>query len=262
MIDDTLLHTWAERLRAVHPSVLAILAHGSYARGEQQRHSDLDLDMLFEHAPAIGYRSVIDTLPNGNLLHATIAGWALAEWLEQFEQPQESEEWAFFLPARQVALLLWATPEVHAQLAERTTLELKASPQLQDMIESACKVRRTYQQEDELGMRLAAQNMALRCPAVVGLLNPPVRVNTNAEALRAALAMPHVPPYYREDLLVCLGLSASATSLADLYMRTLRLATGIVSFLQPHAAEIAEWLEPDIPLYLADGRLLRLLTDP
>jgi predicted nucleotidyltransferase len=260
MLHKELFASWVARLRSDFPQAVAILTHGSYARGQQQRHSDLDLDIIFLHEPDVGYHSMIVEQPNGSLLHATIGVHSLADWLERFDQP-ESEEWALFLAAREVTRLLWATPKVARQLEGKLTLELPASPQLQDLIEGACKVRNAFAQADELEVRLAAQNMALRCPAIIGILNPPVVVNSNAEAMQAALAMPNVPEHYCNDLMVCMGLSANATTMADVHMCALRLAIGILVMLRPHAAQLAGMIEPNLPEYLANGQLMRLLTD-
>jgi phosphoribosyl-AMP cyclohydrolase len=256
---EYLLDAWVARLRAEDPRMVALLVHGSYARGQAQPHSDLDLDVLLDGEPEVGYRSVITALPNGRLLHATIAMYSLADWLEQFQPVVESEEWAFFLAARQDARLLWATEEAHQQLTNRVVLEIAASPQLQDVLEGAAKVRNAYANQDELGVRLAAHDLASRCPGVLSLLNPAVQIRTRREALQAGLSLSVVPPYYREDMLTCLGMSGSATTSSDVHTSAIRLATGILELLRPHAAELAGRIEPDLPIYLANGDLLRLL---
>ena len=257
---NQLLATWAERLRREEPRAVAVLCHGSYARGAAEPHSDLDMDVLIDGGPGAGYRSAFDELPDGRLLHVTIAIETLDGWLAQFEPPAESEDWAFFLPARQDARLLWATPEAGARLAGRIALDRAASPQLQDLLESAAKVRNALLRGDELGIRLGAQDMALRCPAVLGLLSPPARTATRRAALDAALALPVAPPGYADDLLVCLGLSGRATSAQEVHDTALRLAAGILALLRAHPAALAGRVEPGLPEALADGRLLRLLT--
>ncbi|HWQ15299.1 MAG TPA: kanamycin nucleotidyltransferase C-terminal domain-containing protein [Roseiflexaceae bacterium] len=262
MDDEHLLARWVERLRREEPRAVAVLCHGSYARGEPEAHSDLDLDVLIDGAPAGGYRSALEELPGGRLLHVTIATETLEGWLAQFTPPVESEAWAFFLPARQVARLLWAAPSARERLAAHVTLTLEASPQLQDLLESAGKVRNARARSDDLGVRLGAQDMALRCPAVLGLLNLPVRVNTRRAALQAALEMPLAPPGYRDDMLTCLGMSGRATTAQDVHDAAMRLASGILAMLQSRPEAVAGRVEPGLPEALADGRLLRLLTQP
>jgi phosphoribosyl-AMP cyclohydrolase len=260
--DEHLLARWAERLRREEPRAVAVLCHGSYARGAAEAHSDLDLDVISDGEPEAGYRSAFEELPGGRLLHVTIAGYSLEGWLEQFAAPAESEEWAFFLPARQAARLLWATPAAREQLSGRVTLEVAAAPQLQDLLESAGKARNAWARGDELGLRLAAQDLALRCPALVALMNPAQAVDTRREALQAALDLPVAPPGYRDDLLVCLGLSGRATAAQEVQDAALRLALGIVAALQARPDTVAGRVEPGLPEALADGRLLRLLTQP
>jgi phosphoribosyl-AMP cyclohydrolase len=257
---DTLLAAWVERLRRDEPRAVAILCHGSYARGEAEAHSDLDLDVLIDGEGETGYRSAFAELPGGRLLHATIATESLEGWLAQFAPPCESEAWAFYLPARQVARLLWATPEARARLAGHVTLELAGSPQLQDMLESAAKVRNAIARGDDLGVRLGAQDLALRCPALVALCSPPVQVDTRRAALQAALDLPLAPPGYREDLLDCLGMSGRATTARQIHDAALRLATGVLRLLAAHPERVAGRVEPGLPEALADGRLVWLLS--
>lgn len=261
MDTEALLARWAERLRREEPRAVAVLCHGSYARGEPEPHSDLDLDVLVDAALAGGYRSAFEELPGGRLLHATIATMALDEWVEQLSAPAESEAWAFFLSARQVARLLWATPAARAQLEGRVTQTMSAAPQLQDLLESAAKVRNAAARGDELGLRLAAQDLALRCPALLAQAAPPLVVDTRRAALQAAVDLPGAPAGYREDLLACLGLSGAATTPQELHDRALRLAHGVLAALRAGPAPLGP-LEPGLPEALADGRLLRLLTQP
>jgi phosphoribosyl-AMP cyclohydrolase len=259
---DDLFAAWVERLRRDEPRAVAVLCHGSYARGTAEAHSDLDLDVLIMEEPEVGYRSAFQELPDGRLLHATIETRALDAWLAQFAGFPESEEWAFFLPARQVARLLWATPEAASLLVGRVTLELRAAPQLQDVLEGAAKVRNAAIRNDDLGLRLAAQDMALRCPALLGLLVAPAMVDNRRAALQAALDLPVGLPGYRDDMLVCLGLSGWATSVQDVYLAAIRLATGVLTLLAANPAVSTGCVEPGLPEALTDGRLMRLLTQP
>lgn len=260
MLDEQHLARWVERLRRDEPRAVAILCHGSYARGAAEPHSDLDLDVLIDGEPDAHYRSAFEELPDGRLLHATIATISLEGWLAQFAPPVMSEEWALFLPARQMARLLWATPAARERLDGHIILALEAEPQLQDVLEDAAKVRNAIARGDELGVRLAAQHLALCCPAALSLLNPPVVVDTHRAALQAALDLPVAPPGYRDDMLICLGMSGHATSAQDVHDAVLRLAVGIISALQAQPQVVAGRVEPGLPEALADGRLMRLLT--
>lgn len=256
-----LFDRWVMRLRREEPQAAAILCHGSYARGAAEPFSDLDLDVLIDGEPEAGYRSAFDVLPDGRLLHATIATLNLDEWVAQFAEPAESEEWAFFLPARQTAQLLWATPEAAAVLEGRITLELVSSPQLQDLLESAAKVRNALARNDALGVRQSAQDAALRVPALLALLTPIALVETRREALQAALDLPTPLPHYRDDLLACLGLHERSLPAAELAAAALRLTVGTLELLRTHSDALINLVEPGLPEALADGNLLRLVTE-
>lgn len=256
---QVLLDAWVARIRATEPRAIAVLCHGSYARAQPEPYSDLDLDILYDDDPPIWYRSAFDTMADGRTLHVTIASYTLAGWLEQFESPEESEAWAFYLPARQMARLLWATPAAEAQLHDRLIVELAGSPQLQDLLESAAKVQNAMLRQDELGLRLAAQDLGLRCPALVGLLNPPVLVDTRRDALQAALDMPNVPEGYRADLLCCLGLQGQATSMADVHAASVRLIFAILAMLRQHRDLLVDRVEPGLPEALDSGLLDAML---
>lgn len=257
---ELLLSAWAGRLRQAEPRALAILCHGSYARATPEAHSDLDLMVLLGGAAAAGYRSVIEEQADGRLLHVTIATLSLEEWLDEGAVSGPSEAWAFYLPARQVVRLLWAAPEVRARLEGQRTRTLEAAPQLQDLLESLAKVRNAAARADQLGVRLAAQELARCCPALLALLSPPALVATSREALQTALELPVAPPGYRDDLLACLGLSGRATTAADIQEAALRLALGVVELLQVRPAGLAALVEPGLPEALAAGLLRRLLT--
>jgi phosphoribosyl-AMP cyclohydrolase len=252
---------WVARLRQEEPRAVAILCHGSYARGAAEPFSDLDLNVLIDGEPEAGYRSAFEQLPDGRLLHATIATMSLNEWLAQFDEPGESEEWAFFLPAQQAAQVVWATPEAAVALEGRITLELATAPQLQDLLESAAKVRNALARHDALGVRQSAQDVALRVPALLALLTPVAPVHTRREALQAALHLPIPLPHYRDDLLACLGMHERSLPAAELAAVALRLTVGVLELLRASPDVLTDLVEPGLPEGLDDGSLLRLLTE-
>lgn len=262
MDNETLFARWVERLRREEPRAVAILCQGSYARGAPEAHSDLDLTVLVRGGPTERYSSALDEQADGRLLHVTIRTTSLPEWLEQFDEPGESEEWAFFLPVQEQARLLWATPAAAARLEGTLTLTLGLAPQLQDLLESAAKVRNALARGDELGVRLAAQDLGLRCPALLALPDPPPPVTSRRAALRLALDLTNGSPVSRDDLLRCLGLGGDATTIEAVAAAALRVCAGVLAALEPHHAMLADWLEAGTPEALADGRLRRLLTQP
>ena len=268
---EHLLATWVKRLRTKEPATVAILCRGSFARHEPEPWSDLDLDLLFTDRQIDEYRSAFGEpfyphppgvtptqTANTPPLHVTIACRTLSDRLREIAEPCESEAWAFFLEARERARLLWVRPDLRDQIPEEITVKYRLSPQLQDLLECAAKVRNSVLRGDSLGARLAARDLAVHVPALVALANPPVCVETRRGALAAALAFRIAPPAYRERLLCCLGLTEDRP--ANLADQALELARGTVELLKPRAQEIASQLEPGLADALADGTLDRLLA--
>lgn len=248
------------QLRASDPHMLALLLRGSYARAAAGPHSDLDLLVLHQHEPDISYRSLIIEQENGRLLHITIGYAALDDYLAEIASPQEAELWSLFLPVRDVASLLWAAPQVTARLPSRFDTCYAISPQLQDMLECVGKLRNAYTLGDELGVRLAAQGIGQRCPALLAAISPISEVQSPLEAVRSALDMDFAIQGYREDLPICLGLSGQATSIDDIHTIGMRLACAVLEVLRPHAQQLGAQLEPNLPSYLTEGLVMRLLT--
>lgn len=155
--------------------------------------------------------------------------------------------------------MLWAADEVRERLAEPSLERPPGSVELEDFVSAACKAKNARLRADELALRLAAQELAHLCPSVLRPLNPAVAPRSPYEALRAVLALPVAPPGYRDDMLVCLGLSGRATDAAAVYAAVLRLVLGTLALLRPHAEGLAGDLEPELPRSLADGTLERFV---
>ena len=97
---------------------------------------------------------------------------------------------------------------------------------------------------------------------MLGLVSPPVTVDTARSAIHAALNPAVAPQGYRDDMLACLGLNGRATSAQDVHDAALRLALGTIALLERHADAAVGRVEPGLPEALRDGRLTRLLTQP
>ncbi len=70
------------------------------------------------------------------------------------------------------------------------------------------------------------------------------------------------PPGYRDDMLTCLGMSGRTSTAQQVHDAALRLASGTVAALQARPELAAGSFEPGLPEALADGRVMRLLTQP
>ena len=62
------------------------------------------------------------------------------------------------------------------------------------------KVANAYRRGDELGLRLAAQDLARSCPSLLQPLNPHPGVGSRHAAPLAALGFAVVPPGYHEEI--------------------------------------------------------------
>ncbi len=108
-------------------------------------------------------------------------------------------------------------------------------------------------------MRLAVQEIAQLCPALLVPLNEPANSGTGPEALRAALDLAVAPVGYRDDMLLCLGLSGQASTVEEVLAAGERLVLGTIALLQANADTFSPLLPPYLPELLADGTLRRYL---
>jgi phosphoribosyl-AMP cyclohydrolase len=256
-MDEAFLNGCVAWLREVEPGTAAVVLMGSYARGEAGPFSDVDLEALTDGPPRVSYRSLFQELPDGRLIHITAGADDWREWLAPEEEPAD---WTFGFPVREEARLLWATEEMRERLGNPTLLRPPAPLEVQDFIECFSKVRNAWWRSDELALRFAAQDLVQRAPGLLRRLNPEARVGTPYQALQAALALPVSPPGYREDFMICLGLSGHATSAAEIHERATRLADGVLKLVQANAALFAAEVEPELSRYLTDGTLARYLA--
>jgi phosphoribosyl-AMP cyclohydrolase len=279
MVDDGFIAEWVERLRAGIPDAVAVLLKGSHARDVAGPHSDVDLDVLVAPGPRDDYRAWL-VERGGRLVHVSVAVQELDGWLGE---AAEHVSWAFGLPAHETTRLLWARDEaLRARLDRPAQLHPPMEPELEDTVEGFGKVRnalrrgslladrhraavRTDRDEheptlDDLALRLAAQGMAQLCPSLLRPVNPDVSPTHRHEALLSALAFPVAPTGYRDDLLLCLGLSGRASTAREVHDAARRLLTGILALLREHPACLEGQLPPDLYGYLMDGTLERYVA--
>jgi hypothetical protein len=133
-------------------------------------------------------------------------------------------------------------------------------PELDHLVGDLGKVANAWRRGDELGLRLAAQDLARSCPSLLQPLNPHPPVGSRHAALLAALDFAVVPPGYPDDLLVCLGLAGRPTSAQEVHAAACRLATGVVELLGSHAGRVTGLLPRPLAASLTDGSLRRYLA--
>lgn len=257
-LDETIFTQLVQRIRAEEPGTLAIVLHGSHARGEAGPYSDVDLDVMLSNRPRVRYMTLLLEQAQGRLLHVSI-GFRL--WTSWQERQQAPAKWSFSLPVREPIRVLWAVPEITQQQLEASYTQPAGSEETEDFLECAGKVKNAYVAGDGLCLRLAAHHLAELCPSLLGPMNTVAPVSTQCEALKTALSFTVAPQHYREDMLICLGLVGSATTMRDVYQSAMRLAHGTLALVQAHPDTITadENIAPYLAQYLVDGSLLRYL---
>jgi phosphoribosyl-AMP cyclohydrolase len=261
MVSEEVIERWVRRARHEVPDAVAVFLVGSYARGDAGPHSDVDFDVLVADGPRdeglMWFEGEGDRLVCVSLWVRDVATWLASE-----EEPQE---WAFELASVEALRLCWVADEWRARL-ERSRLAHPSGLELGHLVGDLGKVANAYRRGDELGVRLAAQDLARSCPGLLQPLNPRSTVGSRGAALRAALGFPVVPAGYRDDLLVCLGLAGRSTSAQDVHAAACRLATGVIELLQSHAGRFTRLLSRQQVASLSDGSLRRyvaqLVRDP
>lgn len=241
------------RLRDVEPAAIGVLVTGSYAAGRATRQSDLDVTVLTAMPPLTHYRTWFEPRP-GAPLHVSAGAMALDAWVEE---GRTAADWALGFPTEEVASWVWATEAARAVLGEPPTMRRPpASPELEDFLECATKVRRAANDGDAPGARWHAHHLGCYAPRLLRLLNPERRVTTVRDALQAALDLEVVPDGYRADLALCLGLQPAADG--EVIGAARRLAARMLAFLREHRPDVDP--QPDLARYLADGTLERHLA--
>jgi phosphoribosyl-AMP cyclohydrolase len=239
-------------VRAFEPDPLAVLVTGSYATGKAMPDSDLDLMGLYRGEPSIGYRTWFEDRPE-QPLHVSAGARSLEAWRQESLEPAD---WSLGFPTQEAARFVWTTDAARAALGDPPDVRRPAgTPELEDFLEAAIKVKRALTRHDRVGARWHAHDMALLAPRLLLRINPERRVTDRRDALRAALSLPTAPERYAADLAVCLGLeSASDKSFEE---AALRLPRALLAFLRKRLPDVDD--QPWLTRYLSDGTLERHL---
>ncbi len=261
MTDDRFIDAWSERLRREIPGTVAVILKGSHARGTAGPWSDIDVDVLvFDEDIAERYLSWIEANEDGRLVHISAAVKTVENWLEEFDEPAG---WSFGLPAIEATRLLWlGRPSLSAELDRPHRGHPAGEPELEDFVEGLGKARNAYRRGDDLTLRLAVQDLAWLCPTLLVHLNLPLSElpGTRTEALRAALELAVVPEGYRDDLLLCLGLTGTPSTPDSLLAACEHLVRGTLDLLESNADTFLPLLPPNLPQQLSGGVLRRYLA--
>jgi Nucleotidyltransferase domain len=257
MVDERRIERWVLRLRDEIPEAIAVFLVGSHLRGDAGPHSDLDFDVLVKQPPGEDSPAWFDS-EDGRLLRVSVWVRDLTSWWSSQEEPQD---WAFGLASSEPVRLCWAADESWWRRLDRSRIDHPGGPpELDHFVGDLGKVANAHGRGDELGLRLAAQDLARSCPSLLAPLNPHPPVSSRHGAMLTALAFDVVPPGYRADLPVCLGLASRPGTASEVHAAACRLATGMVDLLVTEAARYAQLLPSDLAEQLGDGSLRRYVA--
>jgi hypothetical protein len=259
MIDRRFIERWSERLRTEIPGAAAVLLKGSYATGTAGPWSDVDFDVLVDRSePVEEYRAWLVDGPGGHLVHVSVAVTDIQAWLEAGNEPATWAPLGF--PAREMTMLLWSRDDALRERLDHPHRDHPAlDPELEDFIEDLGKARNAHLRGDVLSCRVSCQELAKLCPTLLVPLNALARPATRSAALTAALDLAIAPPGYRDDMLLCLGLSGQASTANEVLAAAERLVSGTLSLLRDRIDAVAHLLPSDLAGYLVDGTLQRYL---
>ncbi len=254
MVGEELIQRWVRRLRHEVPDAVAVFLGGSYVRGDAGPFSDVDFDVLVPDGPRDEWPAWLD-VEGQRLVRVEVWIRDVERWLASRREPQP---WAFELPSTEPLRLCWAADDSWRERLDRPQLEHPAgAPELDHFISDLGKLANAHSRGDELGLRLAAHDLASSCPALLWPLNPHPPVASRRAALLAALAAHVAPPGYRDDMVVCLGLAARPASGEAVREAACRLGIGVVELLESHADTYSELLSRELWASLTDGGLRR-----
>jgi phosphoribosyl-AMP cyclohydrolase len=252
MVVEELIRRWARRLAEQVPGAVAVFLGGSHLRGDAGPGSDVDFDVLVADGPRDEWPLWLD-VEDGRLVRVEVWVRDVATWLAGEREPQR---WAFGLPCAEPLRLCWAADDSWRARLDRPALRHPAAPpELDHFLGDFGKAGNAHRRGDELGLRLAAQDLARSCPALLQPLNPHPPVASRRAALAAALDARVAPPGYRDDLLRCLALEGRPGAAAEVHAAACRLAVGIVELLASHAGAFDGLLPAELAAALADGSL-------
>jgi hypothetical protein len=243
VVDEAFIGRWVARLREEVPDAVAILLGGSRLRGDAGPYSDVDFDVVVAEGPREDWPSWFDG-------EVRISTWIRdADSLAAAAEPQG---WAFFLPTLDAARVCWvADDKWRARIADRPEVSPAGPPEVDHFEADIGKVANARHAGDDLGLRLAAQDLAHAVISVLAPLNPGPPAGSRRAALAAVLAFKTAPAGFGEDITACLGLGPGR----DVYAAAGRLARGVADLLLTHADAFDDLVPAYERTRLRDGSL-------
>lgn len=240
-----------ERLRREEPALQAVLLGGSFARGEGDEYSDVDLLGWTAGEPRNEFATWFYTT-SGRLVQVSIEVEPLAP-----PPTDKPASWAFGFPVLEPQRYVWSTPAAVQVLGADPSFHFPAAPpEFGDFVELYSKIKRAVERQDRYLLRSAARLLAEHAPPLLRPFNDAVVVRTPLEAFAAASSLANAPEHYREDFKTCAGFRAATD--AEIAASAARLAQEMVAYLRERAPRSGH--EPDsLDEALSSGALERYM---
>jgi len=230
-VPQDVLDQGVERLRGEEPALRAVLLGGSFARGEGDEYSDIDLLGRTAGQPRMDFRTWFLAASTGRVFQLSIEMEPLAP-----PAPREPAPWALGFPVLEPQRYVWSTPAAVRVLGDDPSLHFPGGPpELGDFVELHMKVRRGVERRDVRQLRWAARLLAEYAPPLLRPFNDEVVVRTPLEAYAAASGLANAPEHYREDFETCAGFTPATD--AEIAAAAARLAREMVAYLRERAPE-------------------------
>ena len=252
-VPQDVLDRAVERLRGEEPALQAVLLGGSFARGEGDAYSDIDLLGRTEGEPRVEFRTWLYATSDGRVVQLSIEVEPLAP-----PGPEEPASWALGFPVVEPQRYVWSTPAAVQVLGPDPSLHFPGGPpEFGDFVELYMKIRRAVELQDARQLRWAARLLAEFAPPLLRPFNDVVVVRTPLEAFAAASSLANAPEHYREDFQTCAGFTAASDP--EIAASAARLAREMVAYLRERAPESGH--EPDsLDEALRSGALQRYMS--
>lgn len=239
-----------KRLRKAEPELQAVILCGSFARGDADRFSDLDILAVTRGAPLRSERTWLESIPTGEGIHVSVGLMDLEDFDEDDSEPAS---WALGFPVVDTMQVLWATPLGRETIGESASEVRPGGPaETEDFAELFMKVRRANTIGDRVMLRWAARMLAEYSVGLFRPYNLPVEVSTPVQALKAALAFSVAPKSYRTDFEVCAGLVEASD--VKVFESAARLQEEALTWLRTRL-EGRTFASDDVRALLLDGSL-------
>lgn len=244
-------------LLAAEPAALALMLHGSHARGDAGPFSDIDLRIFTATPPLQRDRERVAPC-GGRLVHWSIGARTLAEKLAEIADP-EVWPWAAahyrdMQPLHDPHdLLRVLRAAVAAARPEPAAYAPPVGHALSDLLEYVAKLKNAEHAPPDPDVFDAAKRVARRCEIALRPFNPVGVFASEIELNAYFRTLPVAPPGWAADRAVCLGLSEAARPFQAVLNAALRLALGTLDLLCERADALA--LPADLDAALRGGAL-------